>query len=661
MSIPQLCAAAQCCFPRRIPNAFAVLLILFISASAAFGATLVVPAGGDLQAAINAAAAGDTIVLEAGATYVGPFILPKKSGDSYITIQSSRTSEISGRVSPSQSGLLAKLRSNVGGDPIIRTAAGAHHYQLIGLDLSTSNASDLIYDLVRLGAGDSSQTDLSNVPHHLILDRLWIHGFATQPVQRGISLNSAETTIINSYISDIHGVGFDTQAVCGWNGPGPFHIVNNYLEAAGENVMFGGSPPSIPNLVPSNIEIRRNYFFKPLSWKVGHSSYAGIHWSIKNLLEFKNARNVIVDANLLENSWTDAQIGYAVLFTVRSEQGKAPWAIVENISFTNNTVKNTEQGFQLLGSDYPYQSGRGNGLVVANNLFTGITNRFLTMSGFYNVRLDHNTHFQTGNVTALYGEPSIGFVYTNNITIRSGYGFFGDNVGEGTAALTTYTPGAVFQKNLIAGAPSSQYPPGNFYPSTINGVLDSTYQLVDSTYKLAGTDGMNLGCDVNALNAAQSGASAGGGPTPSPSPTPSPTPTPAPAPGASLQFSAASYTANEGEGSITIAVSRSGSTDGTASVQFATSDGSASSPGDYRAMAGTLTFAAGESSKTFTVLLTNDTSAEANETFSVSLTNVSNATLGSPASATVTVVDNDNKRRRGSVRLTTRRAKILME
>ena len=65
---------------------------------------------------------------------------------------------------------------------------------------------------------------------------------------------------------------------------------------------------------------------------------------MKNLIEFKNARNVIVDGNVLENSWTDAQIGYAVLFTVRSEEGRAPWATVQNISFTNNTVRNSRAG-----------------------------------------------------------------------------------------------------------------------------------------------------------------------------------------------------------------------------------------------------------------------------------------------------------------------------
>jgi hypothetical protein len=238
MSISQTRAARRSLL-LSLNNVFYAFLILFIFASATCAATLVVPAGGDLQAAINNAAPGDTIILEAGATYRGPFTLPKKTGDSYITIQSSRAAEITGRVSPSQRSLLASLRSNVGGAPVIKTAAGAHHYNLVALEISTFSATDFIYDLVRLG--DSSQTDLSNVPHHLTLDRLWIHGFATQSVQRGVSLNSAETSIINSYISDIHGVNFDTQAICGWNGPGPYHIINNYLEAAGENVMFGGA------------------------------------------------------------------------------------------------------------------------------------------------------------------------------------------------------------------------------------------------------------------------------------------------------------------------------------------------------------------------------------------------------------------------------------
>src|SRR6185369_17397785 len=153
----------------------------------------------------------------------------------------------------------------------------------------------------------------------------------------------------------------------GWNGPGPFHIINNYLEASGENILFGGADPSIANLVPSNIEIRHNYIFKPLRWKVGDPSYAGIHWGVKNLLEIKMGRNIIIDSNVLENSWGDAQIGYGVLFTTRNQDGGAPWAVIDNVSFTNNIMKNTEQGFQTLGMDSPNVSQQSSGLRIANN------------------------------------------------------------------------------------------------------------------------------------------------------------------------------------------------------------------------------------------------------------------------------------------------------
>src|SRR5947209_15906566 len=134
-----------------------------------------------------------------------------------------------------------------------------------------------------------------------------MHGEPTTPLKRGIALNSGETSIINSYLSDFKNTGQDTQALCGWNGPGPFHIINNHLEAAGENVLFGGATAQIPNLVPSDIEIRHNHFYKPLSWKLDDASYAGQHWSVKNLLELKNAQRVIVDGNTLENNWYDGQ------------------------------------------------------------------------------------------------------------------------------------------------------------------------------------------------------------------------------------------------------------------------------------------------------------------------------------------------------------------
>lgn len=142
----------------------------------------------------------------------------------------------------------------------------------------------------------------------------------------GIRLDCANAAIINCRISDFHSVGFDAQAISGINGPGPFKILNNYLEASGENILFGGAAPAIPGLVPSDIEIRQNHFYKPWSWRVGDPSYAGEHWTVKNLLEFKTGTRVWVDGNILENSWADlpiGQSGYAILLTIRTENGNA--------------------------------------------------------------------------------------------------------------------------------------------------------------------------------------------------------------------------------------------------------------------------------------------------------------------------------------------------
>jgi hypothetical protein len=460
-------------------------------------------------AALNAAQYGDMIVLQAGIAYSGGFVLPAKRGTGEITIQSSRLGELpeGARVSPSQSALFAKLQTP-NAEPVLKTEAGAHHYRFQGIEFSTTTAGVKVYDLLRLGESRQEQKTLDAVPHHLVIDRCYIHGFDTQDLQRGISLNTAETTISNSYISNIHGLGYDTQAIAGWNGPGPYHIINNYLEGAGENILFGGADPGIPNLVPSDIEIRRNYVFKPLSWKVGHSTYAGKHWTVKNLLELKNARNVIIDGNVFENCWTDGQTGIPILFTARNQEGTAPWSVIENVTFTNNIVKGAEGAINLLGTDNDRPSQRSSGLLVANNLFTDIKGPFLTMNGFNKVSVIHNTHFQTGNIMVLYGIPAQQLVYRDNLTIRhaNGYGVFGDSLGEGVVAMRKFAPDVVFKNNVLALADSSLYPKDNHFPASIESVGFVNYEKGDyrlapaSPYRKASSEGQAVGCDWEKLN-----------------------------------------------------------------------------------------------------------------------------------------------------------------
>jgi hypothetical protein len=111
-----------------------------------------------------------------------------------------------------------------------------------------------------------------------------------------------------------------------------------------------------------------------------------------------------------------------------------------------------------------------------------------------------------------------------------------------------------------------------------------------------------------------------------------------------LRFSAPKYTASEAGGSATITVRRVGVLANQATVDFATSNGSATAGQDYTQTSGTLTFPPGVASQTFTVPITDDAIAEANETVSLALSNPqppSGVALGSLKTATITITDND--------------------
>ncbi len=109
-----------------------------------------------------------------------------------------------------------------------------------------------------------------------------------------------------------------------------------------------------------------------------------------------------------------------------------------------------------------------------------------------------------------------------------------------------------------------------------------------------------------------------------------------------VQFSAANYDVNEGDVFVTITVNRSGDTTIASTVDFATSNGTATQTRDYEVANGTLSFAAGETSKTFRVLIVDDAYVEASETINLTVSNPGGAVLGAMATATVTVADNDS-------------------
>lgn len=518
--------------------AVSLSLCVLASASAARAATISVAAGGDLQAAIDAAAPGDTILLPAGAVFTGNFTLPAKGGVAFITIRSATAdASLPGagtRIAPSDASLLPKIRSDRNG-AALHTAPGASYWRLLFVEILPSESTSSA-NLLELGAGDSTQTTLSQVPQHLVVDRCYIHGVDAWDQRRGIALNSGDTQVINSYISDIKGVNQDTQAIAGWNGPGPYLIQNNYIEAATENVMFGGSDPFIPNLVPANITIRQNLISKPLAWQTSN-------YTMKNLLEFKNADTVLVEGNTIENNWAAGQQGYSILLTPRNQDGTAPWTVVQNVTIRNNVIHHVAAVFDIAGWDDLATSQQTNNLLVSNNLVYDVSRNYGTSLGPANgwfavigngprgLTFDHNTIDNDGDDTLVFysgstaaGQYISGLSLTNNLLRDNLYGIFGSDSQPGLTSLAMYAPGADLAGNVIGGAPANTYPSGNLYPTLaqwLAGFVSATaanYQLsTAASWRGAATDGTDPGVSFAALNAALTGTT-----PPSPSPTPTP-------------------------------------------------------------------------------------------------------------------------------------------
>jgi hypothetical protein len=497
-------------------------LVFIIPSSTAMAATLHVSAGGDLQAALYAAQPGDEIVLQAGATFTGEFVLEKKAG---VVVLRSSAALPERRVTPADAPLMPTLRS---GSPMsVLSGMGAANWVISGIRFEpTTNGSD---NLIALQDADNIQ-----------LDRILFVAPEAIGQRRAIMGNGTRITLRRSHIAGVWAQTLqDSQAFCAWDGAGPYTIVDNYLEAASENVMFGGANSKSPSHVPADILVEGNHFSKRLEWK-------GRARAVKNLFELKSAKRVVVRNNLFERNWTDAQAGTAILFTVRNDEGDSPWSVVEDVLFENNVIRDTEGVFSVLGYDGYYPSGRTTRITLRNNLAIG-TGTFLTAgSEVGTLILDNNTADQGGNFATLYtghvwvagthsSRPAQyaveSLTVTNSIGNHNDYGVWGEGATElGGPALTQLTRSLTWTHNVLAGEQYwYSYPMLTWRPSVPEhrAQFNSDYTLVaDSWYRYAGTMGQDLGF----VPAGSSTPPPSVSPEPAPAPEPAPEPEPPPAP-----------------------------------------------------------------------------------------------------------------------------------
>jgi len=455
--------------PAALPKVF-----LNYSYPAVTGRTITVAAGGDFQAALNTAQRGDEIVLASGATFTGNYTLPAKSGtaaNGWIVIRSDKLGQLPAmgtRVTSAQASLMPKIVTpNTG--PALRTGVASHGWWLAGLDITiSSSVTTQNYGIIFLGDTGPQQNTLSQVPHDIVLDRMYVHGQSNSNLSRCIALNSGRTQITDSYIMECHGKGFDSQAILGWNGPGPYKIVNNTLQGAGENIMFGGADPNIPGVVPSDIEIRRNYIYTPASWK-------GI-WTKKNLLELKSAVRVLIEANVMEGSWTDGQTGWAMLLRSSNQGGACRWCRTTDVTLRKNYITNVGAGVNFIGGDNNGTDTLTSRLYVselvvdniAMNGFAGEQRGFNFTGGPQDVTVERTVVSGTMNLLGWLDRntPAKRVTFRDNILGKGLYGMSADATTQGKPSFDIAWLGYSWTNMTLVGASVTSYPTGTTFVSS---------------------------------------------------------------------------------------------------------------------------------------------------------------------------------------------------
>jgi hypothetical protein len=493
------------------------------------GQVIAVEAGDDLQAAIDAASPGDVIELEPGAVFTGAFVLPVKDNpDSrWILIRTAGVQPPEGkRIDPSvHAGTMAVIQSPERNTaPAIKTTSGSSHYRFENLAVRAHQDSTefkhRVYNLVYLSHSEnvnSTTLTLEHLPHHIVFDRVLAYGNPRIGTRRGFTLNGRHLAVINSHLTEFKERGADSQAIGGWSGSGPFRIENNFLAGAGENIMFGGADAVIEGLVPSDIEILRNHFFKPLSWREDDPAYEGTRWVVKNLLEFKSGQRILVEGNVFENHWGgQGQSGYAILFTPRAARGRNPWVVVQDVLFQHNTLTNISQGINFLGEDSNKPNDTPtNNIVIHQNLFEGLgafdtraywllwnrTTFHTTISNntvrFANAELNHGISVCHNSKSQGRMAQAKHVTFVDNVVEHQQYGFKGDGLGIGAETLETNFPDLHMSGNFFVQKPGDKRNLAERYPSD-ETFTNNTFVEADEAF-----DPGNAGVDMELLRQKQ--------------------------------------------------------------------------------------------------------------------------------------------------------------
>jgi hypothetical protein len=527
------------------------------------GKKTTVNAGGDLQGALNSAACGDTLLLQAGATFTGTYTFPNKSCDNghWIIVRTASPDSAlppeGTRITPCYAGVaslpgrpalnctstknvMAKIVTSVPSTSPITFAAGANHYRLLGLEVTRPVGGGITYALIGMTTGAAND--------HLVFDRMWLHGTAQDETQKGVSLvSSTNLAVVDSYLNDFHCISVsgsctDGIAIAGGNGDlpmGPYKFDDNFLEASSESIILGGSEAT---QTPADIEVRFNHFFKPLTWLKGQPGYVGGSngnpFVVKNHFELKNAQRVLFEGNILEYSWGGfSQVGFSILLTPKNQSSGGlnicPLCQVTDVTVRYSTISHVGSGLQianglsdtggapLAGERYSIHDitvDDINPVLYAGSGILAQVSMGLGVPVLQDVDINHITGFPTNMVLNVGDDTSnpkmVNFTFNNSITNAALYPVWSTGGTTNcafsdkpiTVLPTCFNPYYFTNNAIIAvpkNSPISSWPVGNFFPANVAAVGFTNYNNgIGGNYQLLSTSPYkNAGTDGKDLGA----------------------------------------------------------------------------------------------------------------------------------------------------------------
>lgn len=320
-----------------------------------------------IQAAVNAAARGDEIVLKDGNTFAEDVVIPNlaASGTTWVTIRSETMPCAEGeRAWPADFTTQAIWRPATNNGSAFSFAENASYWRIEGVHVQsyrtgTPNTRVSTGSCVILGNDNGTST-----VNHIVLDRSYIEGSDTYWTRRGAKGDCAHGAIINSTIDKFHDGFTDSQDILILASSGPFLVQNNNLHSGcSENFMAGGASVSA-SVTPRDITFRYNYVKQP-------ASYIGVYTDRKNLFELKTCHRCLVEYNIFEGFAASAQ-PYAINLKSVDQDNLNPDGGTADVVFRYNLIRGVAGVFSLAGNPQNTATERMSRVCIWQNLCVDI-------------------------------------------------------------------------------------------------------------------------------------------------------------------------------------------------------------------------------------------------------------------------------------------------